>query len=98
MDETVPLNVTGPGRGPYSSDSLSTMNLPPILEDWRTDWHLAARLDQLAASDAADVTVAGILLHIRYEESALIARSDERAYPVMVVDDEIFVLLGDGSD
>ena len=64
MDQTVPFNVAGQGRGPYSSDSLSTMNLPPIPEDWRTDWHLAARLDQLTGSDAADVTVAGILLQI----------------------------------
>ncbi len=94
----MPFDATGQGRGAYSSDSISSMNLPPIPEDWRTDWHLAARLDQLAASDATDVTVAGILLHIRYEESGLTARSDERAYPVMVVDDEIFVLLGDVPD
>ncbi len=74
------------------------MNLPPIPQDWRTDWHLVAHLDQFTASIVVDVTVAGILMHIRYEESVLTARSDERAYPVMVVDDEIFVLLGDGPD
>ena len=74
------------------------MNPPPIPDDWRTDWHLAAHLDQLTASDAVEVTVAGISLQIRYEESALTARSDARAYPLMVVDDEIFVLLGDGPD
>ena len=74
------------------------MNLPPILDDWRTHWHLAAHLDRLTASDSLDVTLAGILLHIKNEESGLSARSDERAYPVMVVDDEIFVLLGDGPD
>ncbi len=74
------------------------MNLPPIPDDWRTNWHLAAHLDKLTASDAVDVTVAGISLHIRYEESGLTARSDERAYPIMVVDEEIFVLLSDEPD
>ena len=74
------------------------MNLPPIPEDWRTQWHLAARLDQFTAGDAVDVTVAGIALHIRNAASGLTARSDARAYPVMVVDDAIFVLLGDGPD
>lgn len=74
------------------------MNLPSIPEDWRTHWHLAAHLDPFTAGDAIDVTVAGILLHIRNAESGLSARSDERAYPVMVVDDEIFVLLGDGPE
>ncbi len=74
------------------------MNQPPVPDDWRTDWHLAAHLEQLAASEAFAVTVAGIALQIRYEESALTARSDARAYPLMVVDDEIFVLLGDGPD
>ena len=74
------------------------MNPPPIPDDWRTDWHLAAHLDQLTASDALEVTVAGISLQIRYEESTLTARSDGRVYPLMVVDDEIFVLLGDGPD
>ena len=74
------------------------MNLPPIPDDWRTDWHLVAHLDQLTASDAVDITVSGILLQIGYEQSVLTARSDERAYPVMVVDDEIFVLLGDDPD
>jgi len=74
------------------------MNPPPIPDDWRTQWHLAAHLDKLTASDTVDVTVVGIVLHIRYEESGLIAHSDERAYPLMVVDDEIFVLLGDEPD
>ncbi len=74
------------------------MNQPPIPDDWRADWHLAGHLDQLTASDAVEVTVAGITLQIRYEESALTARSDSRAYPLMVVDDVIFVLLGDGPD
>ena len=74
------------------------MNPPHIPDDWRTDWHLAAHLDQLATNDAVAVTVAGISLQIRYEESALTARSDARVYPLMVVDDEIFVLLGDDPD
>jgi hypothetical protein len=62
------------------------------------DWHLAAHLDQLTARDALEVTVVGIALQIRYQGSALTARSHARAYPLMVVDDEIFVLLGDGPD
>ncbi len=74
------------------------MNQPPIPDDWRTNWHLAAHLDQLTASDAVEVTVAGISLQIRYEVSALTARTAARAYPLMMVDDEIFVLLGDGPD
>jgi hypothetical protein len=74
------------------------MSLPPIPDDWRTDWHLAAHIDQLASSDAVDVDVAGILLRIEYGESGLSACSDARAYPVMVVDDEIFVLLSDEPD
>jgi len=78
--------------------SVEPMNLPPFPDDWQTDWCLAARLDQFAASDDVDVTVAGIRLHIRNAKSGLTARSDERDYPVMVVDDEIFVLLSDGPD
>lgn len=74
------------------------MNQPPIPDDWPTDWHLAAHLEQLTARDALEVTVAGIALQIRYDGSALVARSDARVYPLMVVDDEIFVLLGDGPD
>ena len=74
------------------------MNQPPIPDDWPTNWHLAGRLEQLADSDAVQVTVAGVVLQIRYEESTLIARSDARGYPLMVVDDEIFVLLGDELD
>ena len=74
------------------------MNLPPIPEDWRTDWHLAAHMDQLTGGEVIDVTVAGIVLHIRNAESGLVARSDDRTYPVMVVDDEVFVLMSDGPD
>jgi hypothetical protein len=74
------------------------MNPPPIPEDWRTDWHLAAHLDQFANVDAVDVEVAGIALHITNSASGLTVRSDERAYPVMVVDDEVFVLLSDEPD
>jgi hypothetical protein len=74
------------------------MNQPPFLDDWQTDWHLAAHLDQLAAGDAIDVTVAGTRLHITNDSSGLTAHGDARNYPVMVVDDEIFVLLSDGPD
>ena len=74
------------------------MNVPLMPDEWRTNWHLVANLDRLAADDTVDVTVAGIRLEIAYEESALVARSNERTYPVMVVDDEIFVLLSDEPD
>lgn len=74
------------------------MNLPPIPEDWRTDWHLAAHLDQFADVDTVDVEVAGIALRITNAKSGLTARSDTRAYPVMVVDDEVFVLMSDEQD
>ena len=96
MIETTGSSVIGRGRGAGGNHSESSMNLPPIPEDWRTNWHLAAHLDQFTAGDAIEVTVAGISLHIRNAKSGLSARSDARAYPVMVVDDEIFVLLGDG--
>jgi hypothetical protein len=74
------------------------MNLPPIPEDWRTDWHLAANLDQFSGDQTVDVTVAGIVLHMKNTEGGLTACSDERNYPVMVVDDEVFVLMSDGPD
>lgn len=74
------------------------MNPPPIPDDWPTDWHLAAKLDQFTTGDTLDVTLAGIALQIRNDKSGLSARSDARTYPVMVVDDEIFVLLSDDPD
>lgn len=74
------------------------MNRPPFPDDWQADWHLVARLEQLTAAGGVDVSVAGTRLHISDEASGLIARSPERAYPVMVVDDEIFVLLSDAPD
>ena len=74
------------------------MNQLPIPEDWRTDWHLAAHTDQLVGDEDVNVTVAGIVLHMRNTETGVIARSAERTYPVMVVDDEVFVLLGDDPD
>lgn len=74
------------------------MNLPPIPEEWRTDWHLAANLDELMGDDVLDVTVAGVLLHISNTKDGLSACSDARAYPVMVVDDEVFVLMSDARD
>ena len=74
------------------------MNQLPIPEDWRTEWRLAGQLDQLMVDEAVDVTVGGIVLKIRNSDSGLTARSTDRAYPVMVVDDEVFVLLGDAPD
>ena len=74
------------------------MSLPPIPEAWRTDWHLAGRIDELEGAGALEVTVAGIALRIVDEPSGLAAHGDGRRYPVMVVDDEIFVLLGDGPE
>lgn len=69
--------------------------MPPIPDEWRTNWHLAGHMDQLNDGDALEVTVAGTSLRVTEEASGLIARSADRKYPVMVVDDEIFVLLGD---
>jgi len=74
------------------------MSLPPIPEDWRTDWRLAAHLDELPGDASIDVTVDGIALRICNASSGLTASSDARDYPVMVVDDEVFVLLGDVPD
>ena len=74
------------------------MNAPAFPEDWRMDWHLAARLGQLPASGGLDVVVAGTRLHIDNGDDGLSARGGGRSYPVMVVDDEIFVLFGDEPD
>lgn len=71
------------------------MHGPPFPLDWQTNWHLVARLEQITADGLVEVTVAGTRLSISNEASGLIARSSERVYPVMVVDDEIFVLFGD---
>lgn len=73
------------------------MNLPPIPEDWRTDWHLAARLDQLEGDNVLEVSVAGVELRISNTDNGLLARSEDRGYPVMVVDDEVFVLMSDAQ-
>lgn len=74
------------------------MNLPPIPDEWRTNWHLVGHVDQLGERDSLEVTVAGLSLQVTSEASGLIARGDGRQYPIMVVDDEIFVLLGDGPE
>lgn len=71
------------------------MNGAPFPDDWQTNWHLVARVEQVTSDAGVQVTVAGIQLTIRNEANGLIARSRKRAYPIMVVDDEIFVLLGD---
>lgn len=85
-----------PGRD--GDDCERAMNLPPIPEQWRSDWHLAANLEQLTSDDVLDVTVAGIVLHIANTKEGLTAYSDERAYPVMVVDDEVYVLMSDAQE
>jgi len=74
------------------------MNQPSLPGDWPTDWQLAGQLDQLTSDDVVDVKVGGTILQIRNTETGLIASSDVRAYPIMVVDDEVYVLLGDASD
>lgn len=74
------------------------MNLPPIPDDWRTDWHLAVHMDRLADGDVVEVTLAGIVIHVSDTGSGPVARSRERSYPVMVVDGEVFVLLSDEPD
>ncbi len=73
------------------------MNQPPLPGDWPTDWQLAGQLDQLTSDDVVDVKVGGTILQIRNTETGLIASSDVRAYPIIVVDDEVYVLLGDAS-
>jgi hypothetical protein len=95
MIESTGSSVTELKPDPYFGCSIEPMNLPPFPDDWQTHWHLAARLDQFTAGDDVDVTVAGIRLRITNSTSGLSARSDEHEYPVMVVDDEIFVLFGD---
>ena len=71
---------------------------PPIPEDWRTDWHLAAHLDQLTDDAVFEVIVEGVALSIVNSNEGLSARSEARDYPVMVVDDEVFVLMSDVPD
>ena len=74
------------------------MSLPPFPDEWRTNWHLAGHVDKLGDQGSLAVTVAGISLAIAKDASGLSARGDGRQFPVMVVDDEIFVLLGDGPE
>lgn len=74
------------------------MSAPPLTDEWRTDWHLVAHVDELPASDPMQVVVAGICLQVRNAASGLSVSSLERSYPVMVVDGEIFVLLSDEPD
>ena len=71
---------------------------PPIPEEWRTDWHLAAHLEQLIGDESLEVTVEGVALRITNSSDGLSARSAVRDYPVMVVDDEVFVLMSDAPD
>lgn len=71
------------------------MSPPPVPEDWRRNWHLVAHLDQLAGGGSIDVVVVGVRARIEDDGSGVVASGEGRTYPVMVVDDEIFMLLGD---
>ena len=71
---------------------------PPIPEDWRTDWHLAANLDAFTDDQVLEVTVEGVALRLTNSSEGLSARSAARDYPVMVVDDEVFVLMSDAPE
>ena len=98
MIEAAEPSVIGQSRASHSSDSIDIMNSPPIPDDWPTNWHLVAHVDQLAAGGVIDVVVAGVRVQIGDDGSGLSASGDGRAYPLMVVDDEIFVLLSDEPD
>lgn len=74
------------------------MNPPLIPDEWRTNWHLAGHVDKLEERGTFDVTVADVSLQITSDASGPSARGAGRRYPVMVVDDEIFVLLNDGPE
>ena len=74
------------------------MNLPLFPDEWRTNWHLAGHVDKLGDGGSLEVTVAGVALEITSDVSGLSANGDGRQFPVMGVDDEIFVLLGDGPE
>jgi len=98
MIETTASSVTGLSRRSQRRDSIEIMSPPPIPDDWRTNWQLVAHLDQLLSGGVIDVVVAGTRVHISDDGSGLTASSDARTYPTMVVDDEIFMLLGDEPD
>ena len=98
MTEATGPSVTGQSRSLYSSDPIDIMNSPPTPDDWPTNWHLVAHLDQMATAGVIDVVVAGARVQLGDDGSGLTASCDGRSCPVMVVDDEIFVLLGDESD
>jgi hypothetical protein len=95
MIETTRPSVTGQSRVLYRSDPIDIMNSPPIPDDWPTNWHLVAYVDQMTAGGVIDAAVAGNRLQIGDDGSGLTARCDRRTYPFMAVDDEIFVLLSD---
>ena len=77
---------------------FEVMNPPPFAEGRQTNWHLAAHVDQLPARGQIDIIAEGVRLRIKDDDSGVTARSDERSYPVMVVDGEIFVLFNDERD
>ena len=84
-----------PAPGISNLSLLAVMMQSPILDEWRTDWHLVCRTDRVATDRTLDILIGGIRLHVSSENGRIVAHSDDRSYPVMVVDDEIFVLLSD---
>ncbi|MDX1431593.1 MAG: hypothetical protein R3286_03995 [Gammaproteobacteria bacterium] len=66
-----------------------------MLDKWRIDWHLAGSLRTLGERGSIEVRVGELEVSVRDEDGRLVARSAGREHPVMVVDDEIFVLLSD---
>lgn len=66
-----------------------------MLDEWRTDWYLAGTLAALVDGGRLEVRVGGLSVSVVDEEGRIVARAGERELAVMMVDDEIFVLLGD---
>jgi hypothetical protein len=65
---------------------------------WPTDWFLVANLDQISGGEEIEISVEGIRLRLRSDDGRLSAEGEEGNYPVMVVDEEIYVYLGDVGD
>lgn len=66
-----------------------------MLDEWRTDWYLAGTLAALGEGRSLDVRLGDLAVTIADLEGRIVARAAGRELPVMVVDEEIFVLLGD---
>jgi len=67
----------------------------PFPEDWQTRWHAAGSADALGEGEVRELRADGRVLRVTRIEGELSAASDGRELPVMVVDDEIYVFLGD---